>query len=79
MAFYKHDRFLMSSTDAAFDLFHDPGTAAPHPGIYRCTNCGDEIAVAGGHALPPQNHRQHDTSSGPVHWQLLVLPGQRSA
>ena len=56
MALYKNGNLLTLSQDAAFDALHSPGTAAPHPGIYRCTACGDEIAIAGGHTLPPQNH-----------------------
>lgn len=74
MALYKYQDAITPSQDAAFDKFHAPGTAAPHPGIYRCTNCGDEIAIAGGHTLPPQNHRQHDPARGHILWQLRVYP-----
>lgn len=74
MALYKQGNQLIQSNDAAFDLQHSPGVAAPHPGIYRCTACGDEIAIAGSHILPPQNHRQHAPNSGAIRWQLLVYP-----
>ncbi|KAF1720998.1 protein L [Pseudoxanthomonas mexicana] len=77
MALYKHGNYLTQSQDAAFDAVHGPGTAAPHPGIYRCTSCGDEIAIAGGHTLPPQNHRQHNPANGQIRWQLLVYPVQQ--
>jgi hypothetical protein len=77
MALYKNGNCLIHFTDAAFDAKHNPGTSAPHPGIYRCTSCGDEIAIAGGHTLPPQNHRQHSPLNGPIHWQLLVFPQQQ--
>lgn len=77
MALYKHGNYLNQHQDAAFDATHAPGTPAPHPGIYRCTNCGDEIAIAGGHILPPQNHKQHSPSNGPIAWKLLVFPVQR--
>lgn len=77
MALYKHGQLLTQSQDAAFDSTHLPGTNAPHPGIYRCTSCGDEIAIAGGHTLPPQNHRQHNPASGQIRWQLLVYPVQQ--
>lgn len=77
MALYKYGNRLTQSQDNAFETKHTPGTAAPHPGIYRCTSCGDEIAIAGGHTLPPQNHRQHSTADGPVKWQLLVYPVQK--
>lgn len=76
MALYKNGNFLRQSSDKAFDVKHSPGAAAPHPGIYKCTSCGDEIAIAGGHILPPQNHRQHNPSSGPIQWQLVVFPVQ---
>lgn len=77
MALYKYANRLAQSQDAAFDARHTPGTAAPHPGIYRCTSCGDEIAIAGGHILPPQNHRQHNPANGQIRWQLLVYPVQQ--
>ncbi len=77
MALYKNGNRLTQSQDAAFDALHSPGTAAPHPGIYRCTSCGDEIAIAGGHTLPPQNHKQHSPTSGQIKWQLLVYPVQQ--
>ena len=77
MALYKDGNRLTPSTSGAFDTKHNPGTSAPHPGIYRCTSCGDEIAIAGGHTLPPQNHRQHSPLNGPIHWQLLVFPQQQ--
>lgn len=76
MALYKYNTHLNTSQDSAFDALHQPGTAAPHPGIYRCTSCGDEIAIAGGHVLPPQNHKQHDPAKGAIKWKLLVYPVQ---
>lgn len=72
MALYKYSKYLTQSNDAAFDATHNPGVSAPYAGIYRCTNCGDEIAIAGGHTLPPQNHRQHSPSGGDIRWQLIV-------
>ncbi len=77
MALYKHANRLSQSQDVAFDKTHQPGASAPLPGIYRCTNCGDEIAIAGGHTLPPQNHKQHNPNNGPITWQLVVYPVQR--
>lgn len=77
MALYKNGNLLSTSQSTAFDETHSPGTAAPHPGIYRCTSCGDEIAIAGGHTLPPQNHKQHNQSNGKIAWQLLVYPVQQ--
>ncbi|MBB3197367.1 hypothetical protein FHS28_004794 [Roseateles terrae] len=45
--------------------------------MYRCIVCGDEIGIAKGHALPPQNHHQHAVSQGPIRWQLTVCAVQR--
>lgn len=78
MALYKYPAFFTQADDAAFDASHTPGTPAPNPGIYRCTNCGDEIAIAGGHTLPPQNHRQHNPSQGAILWRLVVFPVQQN-
>ena len=76
MATYQNGEFLHKLVHEAFDKEHTPGTAAPFPGIYRCTNCGDEIAIAGGHTLPPQNHKQHN-SSLPIRWKLLIYAEQK--
>lgn len=72
MALYKYSNFISQNNDAAFDGVHEPGQEAPYPGIYRCPGCGKEIAIAGGHQLPPQNHHQHTASQGKVRWQLAV-------
>lgn len=77
MALYKNGNALTHSEDAAFDQTHTPGTSAPYAGIYKCTGCGDEIAIAGGHTLPPQNHRQHSVGAR-ILWQLLVHSVQQS-
>lgn len=77
MALCKQMQRVIASSDEAFDKKHAPGSSAPHPGIYRCTACGDEIAIAGGHTLPPQNHRQHNPNAGKIEWQLLVYPQQQ--
>ena len=76
MATYKYAGYLQVNTSDAFDSKHTPGTAAPYPGIYRCTSCGDEIGIAGGHTLPPQNHKQHN-SSAEIKWQLVVYAVQK--
>lgn len=72
MALYKYGNYLTSSNEIAFDKIQEPGTTAPHAGIYRCTKCGHEIGIAQGHVLPPQNHHQHSTGLGAIQWQLLV-------
>lgn len=72
MALYKYSQFLQVSQHAAFDQISHPGTPAPHPGIYRCAGCGHEIAIAGTHTLPSQNHPQHSPQQGAIRWQLIV-------
>lgn len=79
MALFKNRHLMTVVNDAAFDAFHEPASMAPHPGIYRCTACGDEVAVAAGQLLPPLDHRDHNLARGPVQWQLLVYPIQQPA
>lgn len=77
MAQYKHGQYLTQSQDAAYDTLIPPGTEAANAGIYRCAICGDEIGIAKGHVLPPQNHHQHAPGLGLIRWQLLVFAQQR--
>jgi len=76
MAFYKYSTHLKQNQHVNFDTDRSPGEAAPDPGIYRCTGCGDEIGIAKGHTLPPQNDHQH-TNQSPVRWRLLVCAVQQ--
>ncbi len=73
MAWYKYPQFLQKSDNAAYDTLHSPGDATPFSGIYRCENCGDEVASNKGNPLPPQNHKQHDPAKGKVLWRLIVF------
>ncbi|CAD0262822.1 MULTISPECIES: hypothetical protein [Pseudomonas] len=77
MAQYKHGNFLHKSDHSEYDKKYSPGTEAPNPGIYRCVSCGDEIGIAKGHVLPPQNHHQHAPGAGKIEWQLVVFAQQR--
>lgn len=77
MALYKYGNYLASSTHTAFDKTYGPGEEAPYAGIYRCDNCGDEISIAGGHKLPPQNHHQHRGGAGDIKWRLIVHSQQK--
>jgi hypothetical protein len=78
MAQYKYGQHLSHSDNAAYDTKHSPGISAPNAGIYRCAGCGDEIGIAKGHTLPPQNHHQHASSTVKVEWQLLVWAQQKN-
>lgn len=77
MAQYKYGDHLHHSTHSAYDTRHAPGTPAENAGIYRCVACGDEIGIAKGHTLPPQNHHQHAAGVGKIEWQLLVFAQQK--
>lgn len=76
MAMYKNSAAVRFSNSTAFDDLYKPGSQAPRPGIYRCIACGDEIGIAKGHTLPPQNHAQHSVYAR-IEWQLLVLAEQK--
>jgi hypothetical protein len=75
MALYKYADNLVQSTHANFDAERSPGFLSPDSAIYRCVNCGDEIAVNKGNPLPPQNHHQHQNNL-PIRWKLLVCAVQ---
>lgn len=77
MALYKYGQFLQSNQHQEFDNSHAPGAQTQNPGIYRCTGCGDEIGIAKGHTLPPQNHHQHAQGEGAIRWQLTVCAVSR--
>ena len=72
VALYKYQQFITQSTDKAFDKIFQPSSAATWPGIYRCEGCGHEIAIAGNHILPAQNHHQHTLAQGAIQWRLAV-------
>lgn len=75
MALYRHGNYLTQSQHVNFDTERKPGDVVPDSGIYRCVNCGDEIAANKNNPLPPQNHHQHRNSS-PIRWKLLVCAVQ---
>lgn len=78
MAQYKYQEYLNHSEHSEYDNIYHPGAAAPNAGVYRCTSCGDEIGIAKGHTLPPQNHHQHNVGAGPIQWQLIVFAQQKN-
>ncbi len=77
MARYKYEKYLTKSDHSVYDAKQSPGSEAINAGIYRCVACGDEIAIAKGHTLPPQNHHQHAANLGKIEWQLLVFAQQK--
>lgn len=78
MAQYKHGQYLNQSDHAEYDRRHPPGSTTENAGVYRCAACGDEIGIAKGHTLPPQNHHQHAPGVGKIEWQLLVFAQQKA-
>jgi hypothetical protein len=78
MAQYKYGGYLNRSDHSAYDTKHVAGDTAENAGIYRCARCGDEIGIAKGHKLPPQNHHQHASGAGKIEWQLLVFAQQKN-
>jgi hypothetical protein len=76
LALYKYPQHIGKSQDAAFDEIREPGAAAPYSGIYRCEECGTEIASNAGNPLPPRNHHQHASGQGPIRWRLIIVYAQ---
>lgn len=72
MALYKNSSELIASNENRFDETHKPGSIVPYSGIYMCINCRDEVACNKGDPFPPQNHRQHPSTTKAILWQLLV-------
>lgn len=72
MALYKYQQMLQYSDHQAFDVLHEPGSAAPYSGDYRCEGCGNEIVEVKGRPLPPQNHHQHANARVRILWRLVV-------
>lgn len=77
MASYKYEKYVSKNDSAEFDKKHEPGSETYNAGIYRCFSCGDEIGIAKGHKLPPQNHHQHAPGLGKIEWQLLVFAASK--
>lgn len=72
MAFFKNLDYLTQRDGPDFDQLYEPGDRTPHSGIYRCVGCGCEVVSTQDEPLPPQNHHQHDTRLGHIHWKLIV-------
>jgi hypothetical protein len=72
MALYKYSHYLTRVTDPRFDPALEPGTIAPHCGIYQCQGCGHEIASNAGNSLPPADHHEHEPEQGALLWRLIV-------
>jgi hypothetical protein len=69
---YKYPQFQTQDNDSKFDVLHEPGSATPYSGVYRCDGCGKEATSVYAHPLPPQNHHQHAPAHGRIRWRLAV-------
>lgn len=76
MAAYKYPGNFVQMDWLAFDQALPPGTPLKISGIYRCTQCGDEIAANKGDPLPPQNRHQHKNPFLPIEWKLVAAAQQ---
>lgn len=77
MAFYVDSthKYLQKTNEpegSVWRYYYKPGNTCPASGIYRCTNCGDEVTCNKDDPLPPQNHRQHNVP-GDIQWELVVM------
>jgi hypothetical protein len=72
MALYKYRNYLAASKNGAFDVILQPSAFVPCGGIYRCTGCGNEVALEGVGLMPDRSHHEHKPTQGPIQWQLIV-------
>jgi hypothetical protein len=78
VALYKYGNYLTQSGDGSFEIDHGPGATAPFAGIYRCMGCHQEIGIAQGHVLPPENHHTHTQQQGAIRWRMIVFANPNS-
>jgi hypothetical protein len=82
--------YVKSGTHSLADLIHfnhaplPQGQRAPYSGIYRCVNCGYEIACAADNNLPvwsndPRHEQWNCSSGGLVKWQVVALATSESS
>jgi hypothetical protein len=72
MALYKYQNYLSVSKNGSFDLTFQPSAFVPCGGIFRCTSCGEEIALPGIGIFPDRTHHRHTPGQGEIRWQLVV-------
>lgn len=72
MAAYKHAQFLERSSHLAFDTAVPRGGTAVFNGIYRCTQCGQEVVSGLGGTLPGECPRKHADRGQDFGWQLVI-------
>lgn len=82
MAMYKNNEYLTltNSNEEYWDKEYSSGEEVPVSGIYRCTDCGEEVTCNKGDVFPPNDHahskavsflsRLKDKSS--KKWMLII-------
>ena len=63
---------LRECLDPVFDRVCLAGALVPHAGIYRCTACRHEVAIAAGENFPGPSHQGHPPLMTIASWQLVV-------
>lgn len=71
MALYNNPSKLKHSARKLFYKTWSPGDDIEQSGIYRCKNCGLEIACNKGDRFTTQNKHQHPMKE-PIIWELVV-------
>jgi hypothetical protein len=72
MVTYKYGRWLTTESIAEFDLVRNPLDSVVFSGIYRCSTCGQGLALSAPGPLPPRDHHQHADGQPITTWQLLA-------
>jgi hypothetical protein len=72
LALYKYQNYLSANKGSSFDTVLQPSAFVPCAGIFRCTGCGNEIALDGVGLLPGRDHHKHTPLQGAIQWQLIV-------
>jgi hypothetical protein len=77
MPYFRSPFSYQQSLSSVFEQELKPGALAPQSGIYRCDNCGFEIAVAAGSGLPLKtmcaaHGDRWNSKDGVVLWRLVA-------
>jgi hypothetical protein len=77
MPYFRDPFSYLQSPSAIFEQAFKPDSAVPHSGIYRCSACGFEIAVAAGSLLLSNgtcstHDSRRNSKDGKVSWRLVA-------
>lgn len=72
MARYNDAKYLRKDYDLSkYDVEYSPSDTIKYSGIYKCVNCGKEVACNKRDPFPPQNDIQHPCQKK-IRWKLIV-------